>query len=106
MTEKQQPTTLLGQAKTPEQRAVLDAIGYGDDLPAMDAATTDYLLHVGLIEADGNSCRMPEAVHKAWFSEMLALARRADDLATRLEEWACLALFYAAQAPSGTLFLQ
>ena len=79
MTEKQQPTTLLGQSKTPEQRAVLDAIGYGDDLPAMDAATTDYLLHVGLIEADGNSCRMPEAVHKAWFAEMAALPITEED---------------------------
>lgn len=73
MTEKRQPKTLLGQVKTPAQREFLDAIGYGDDLPAMDAATTDYLLHTGLIEADGGSYRMPESVHRAWFTEMASL---------------------------------
>lgn len=73
MTDKRQPKTLLGQVKTSAQQEVLDAIGYGDDLPAMDTATTDYLLHAGLIEADGESYRMPETVHRAWFIEMASL---------------------------------
>jgi hypothetical protein len=79
MTEKRQPKTLLGLVNIPAQREVLDAIGYGDDLPAMDAATTEYLLHVGLIEADGDSYRMPEAVHKAWFADMAALPITEED---------------------------
>lgn len=55
MTDRRQPKTLQVQVKTSAQQQVLDAIGYGDDLPAMDTATTDYLLHAGLIEADGES---------------------------------------------------
>ena len=79
MTDKRQPKTLLGQVKTSAQQEVLDAIGYGDDLPAMDTATTDYLLHVGLIEAAGESYRMPEAVHRAWLMEMPSLPMKEAD---------------------------
>ena len=79
MTKKQTANVLLEQLKTPLQRKVLNAIGYGDDLPEMDVAIRDDLLSSGLIEVDGNSYRMPKSVHKAWFLAMAALPEVEDD---------------------------
>lgn len=79
MSETQKIATVPGQIMTPEQQEVLDAIGYGDDLPEMDAATRDDLLGKGLIEVDGGSYRMPEAVHRAWFMAMASLPMNEED---------------------------
>ncbi|PAK77661.1 hypothetical protein CRM93_12170 [Acetobacter fabarum] len=81
-------------------------------MPAINNDMGGARLRAAFIQDLRNFVDNTDVIHAAvdsdlyWFPEMLALARRADDLATRLEEWACLALFYAAQAPSGTLFLQ
>ena len=79
MTGRQMSEKPFERITTPAQRAVLDAIGYGDELPEMATAARDDLLGKGLIEIDGDSYRMPKAVHGTWFAQMVALPMDGED---------------------------